>query len=92
MQFGYRVLESAQRRAVDMREFLKPHRRALGRIEHPLRNLNKRCMRRHLRQFVEVHDIRASSARPAGQNAEVVPAVPEIAEPSGLKVDTVGFL
>jgi hypothetical protein len=62
MLFGYRVLQSAQRRAIDMRPFPKTHRRAIGRIEHPLRGFNEHRIERRFRKFAEVRHISMGAA------------------------------
>ena len=90
--FGYRALESAKSRAVDLGEFRKPHRCATGGIEHPFRNFNEHRVEGRLRQFAEVRHIGVGSTSLARQNAETVPRMPRIKEPPGLKYDTVGFL
>ena len=75
-----------------MRLFRKPQRRAMRRIEHPLRNFNEHRIERSFRKFAEVRHIGVSTASPARQNITTIPAVPRITDLSGLKRDTVGFL
>jgi hypothetical protein len=90
--FGYRALESAKSRAVDLGEFRKPHRCAAGGIEHPFRNFNEHRMEGRLRQFAEVRHVGMGPASLARQNTTTIPGVPRITEPPGLEYDTVGFL
>ena len=92
MLFGYRALESAQSRAVDLREFRKPHHCTAGGIKHPLRNFNEHRMEGRLRQFAEVRQVGVGPASLACQNTTTIPGVPRITEPPGLEYDTVGFL
>jgi len=90
--FGHRVLQTAQRRAINMRLFRNPQRRAVGRIEHPLRDLNEHRIDRRLRKSAEEHHIGVGTASPACQNTATVPTVPRIIDLPGLKGDTVGLL
>jgi hypothetical protein len=89
---GYRVLQSAQRRAINMGLFRKPQRRAMGRVEHPHRDFNEHRIEWCLRNFAEERYIGAGAASPARQNTTTIPAVPWITDLLGIKGDTVGFL
>jgi hypothetical protein len=63
---GYRGLQNAQRRAIDMRKFGQAHRRALRRVEHPSRNLDKHRIEWRLGQFAEVSRIGVRTTRRSG--------------------------
>ena len=75
-----------------MRPFRKTHRRAMGRIEHPLRDFNEHRIEWRFRKFAEVRHIGVGAASSARQNITTIPAVPRITDLPGLKGDTVGFL
>ena len=84
---GNQDLQSAQRRAINMRLFRKPQRRAMGRIEHPLRDFNQHRIERRIRELAEECYIGVRAARPARQNTPTIPAVPWITDLPGIKGD-----
>jgi hypothetical protein len=75
-----------------MRLFRQPQRRAMRRIEHPLRDFDEHRIERCLRKLAEVRYIGVRAASPARQNTTAIPAVPWITDLPGFKGDIVGFL
>ncbi|MGZ5233715.1 MAG: hypothetical protein ACXWC3_27205, partial [Burkholderiales bacterium] len=75
-----------------MRLFREPQRRAMRRIEHPLRDFNQHRIKRRIREFALECYIGVRTASPARQHTTTIPAVPWITDLSGIKGDTVGFL
>jgi hypothetical protein len=92
MLLGYRDLQSAQRRAINMRLLRKPQRRAMRSVEHPLRDFNQHRTQRCIREFAQECYLGVRAAGPARQNTTTIPAMPWITHLPGIKGDIVGFL
>jgi hypothetical protein len=75
-----------------MRLFHEAQRRAMGCIEHPLRDLDEHRIERRLRKLAEVRYIGVRATSPGRQNTTAIPAMPRITDLPGLKGDIVGFL
>jgi hypothetical protein len=63
---GYRGLQNAQRCTVDLRKLGQAHCRALRRVEHPSRNLDKHRIEWRLGQLAEVSRIGVRTTRRTG--------------------------
>ena len=87
-----RLLEKAQRLAINMRNSLEPHLRALCCVEHPLRNFDQHRMRGRFGKLAQVRSLRMRAASLARRNGEPKPTVPRIKDFPRIKSDFVGFL
>ena len=87
-----RSLERAQRLAIYIRKSLESHLRAIGCVEHPLRNFDQHRMRGRFRELAQVRPLRVRAACFARRNGEPKPTVPRISNFPRIKSDFVGFL